>query len=241
MAARIHIGTSGWQYRHWSGVFYPEKTPAGRMFEEYLKHFDTVELNSSFYHLPTRERFEAWKAKTPTGFLFAVKASRYITHTKRLIECEEPLERFLMSSAGLGRKLGPILFQMPPSFALDLERVEAFLKLLPKRLQCTFEFRHPSWMTEEAYDLLRKYDRAFCIYELAGFETPHEVTASFVYIRLHGPGGKYRGDYSNSKLQQWADEIKGWPKTVKDVYVYFDNDIGGHAPKNALTLRSMLE
>ncbi len=211
------------------------------MFEEYLKHFDTVELNNSFYHLPPRERFESWKKRTPPGFLFAVKASRYITHLKRLTEPEEPLERFVQSATGLGRKLGVVLFQLPPSLAIDLERLEAFLKLFPKRLRCTFEFRHPSWMVEETYTLLERFNSAFCIYELAGFETPHEVTADFVYIRLHGPGGKYSGNYTKHRLRKWANEIKIWAETVKDIYVYFDNDVGGHAPKNALTLRSLLE
>jgi uncharacterized protein YecE (DUF72 family) len=210
------------------------------MFGEYLKHFDTVELNSSFYHQPPRATFENWKKKTPPGFLFSVKASRYITHNKKLHDAEESLEYFLNATRGLGRKLGVVLFQMPPSWQINLERLESFLKLLPKRPRCTFEFRHPSWMIDETYALLKKYNAAFCIYELAGFETPHIITADFIYLRLHGPGGKYRGNYSTAALREWAEELKAAPKTVKHVYVYFDNDIGGYAPKNALTLKKFL-
>jgi uncharacterized protein YecE (DUF72 family) len=210
------------------------------MLEEYLKHFDTVELNSSFYHQPPRTTFENWKKKTPPGFLFSVKASRYITHNKKLHEAEESLEYFLHAATGLGRKLGVVLFQMPPSWQINLDRLESFLKLLPKRLRFTFEFRHASWMTEEVYALLKKYNAALCIYELAGFETPHVVTADFIYVRLHGPGGKYRGNYSDAAMHDWAEELKAAPATVKHVYVYFDNDIGGYAPKNALTLKDLL-
>ncbi|SRR5581483_2974345 len=239
LPANIHIGTSGWQYRHWWGLFYPKHTPPGRMFEEYLKHFDTVELNSSFYHQPPRATFENWKKKTPAGFLFAVKVNRYITHNKKLHDAEESLTYFLSAARGLGKKLGPLLFQLPPSFGINLERLEQFLKRLPKR-ECTFEFRHPSWMTEEVYRLLKKYNAAFCIYDLGGFETPHEVTTDFIYIRLHGPGLKYRGNYRKGILRKWAEEIGEWKRHVKNIYVYFDNDVGGHAPKNALTLRELV-
>jgi uncharacterized protein YecE (DUF72 family) len=236
--AAYHIGTSGWQYRHWRGDFYPIEVPIKNWLAHYVTQFDTVELNSTFYGLPTYERFEKWKQSTPPKFFFAVKANRFITHNKKLSDAGESLDKFLSAAKGLGRKLGPILFQLPPSLHLDLERLETFLKLLPKRLQCVFEFRHESWFVEETYDLLRKHNAAFCIYELGKVETPIVVTANFSYIRLHGPGQKYRGSYSDEQLQRWADEILQWD--VKDVYVYFDNDIGGHAPHNALTLKRML-
>ncbi|HEY3875649.1 MAG TPA: DUF72 domain-containing protein [Candidatus Kapabacteria bacterium] len=241
MSAAIHIGTSGWQYRHWSGKFYPEKTSPAKMFEQYIKHFDTVELNNSFYHLPPHERFEGWKKKSPPRFRFAVKGSKFITHNKKLHEAEEPLELFIENAKGLGRKLGPILFQTPPSWKINLERLESFLKLLPKRLRFTFEFRNPTWMTEEVFEMLKQYNAAFCIYELDRFEAPHIVTADTIYIRLHGPDGKYRGSYSNNQLRNWAEEIKEWSNTAKHIYVYFDNDQEANAPKNALTLKSMLD
>jgi uncharacterized protein YecE (DUF72 family) len=237
--ATIFIGTSGWQYRHWT--FYPKGTSAPKMFEEYLDHFNTVELNSSFYHQPSRETFGGWRKKTPAGFVFSVKASRYITHNKKLHDAKDATDYCIECAEGLGKKLGPILFQMPPSWQIDLERLESFLKLLPRRRQCTFEFRNPSWMTEETYALLKKYNRAFCIYELAGFESPHEVTADFIYIRLHGPSlFKYNGNYSKPSLKRWAAEINEWKKRVKNIYVYFDNDAHGYAPKNALTLKELI-
>jgi uncharacterized protein YecE (DUF72 family) len=241
MAGTVHIGTSGWQYRHWIGDFYPAKTPVSKMREEYVKHFDTVELNSSFYHQPPRTTFENWRKKTPRGFLFAVKANRFITHNKKLHDAKESLDYFMSAAKGLGKKLGPILFQLPPSWQINLERLEEFLKLLPKKQESTFEFRHKSWMTEETYKLLKKYNAAFCIYELAGIETPHEITADFAYVRLHGPSSrKYSGDYSRLEMRLWAKEINGWQKKLKNIYVYFDNDVGGFAPKNALTLRVLI-
>ena len=241
MSAAIHIGTSGWQYKHWIGTFYPEKLPQSQMLVEYVKHFNTVELNSSFYHQPPRTTFENWKKKTPPGFLFSVKASRYITHNKKLLDAEESLSYFLKAATGLGKKLGVILFQMPPSWQMNLDRLESFLTLLPNRLRFTFEFRHPSWMKDDVYALLRKYNTGFCIYELNRFETPHIVTADTIYIRLHGPDGKYRGNYSDESLRMWAAKIKRWSKKAKEIYVYFDNDIGGYAPKNALALKELLE
>ena len=241
MSAAIHIGTSGWQYRHWIGTFYPERLAQSQMLSEYTARFDTVELNSSFYHQPPRTTFENWKKRTPPGFLLSVKASRYITHNKKLHDVEESLDYFLNAAEGLGRKLGAILFQMPPSWQLDLERLEAFLKILPAKHRFTFEFRHPSWMTEDVCALLSKYNAAFCIYELGGFETPHTVTSDVIYIRLHGPGSKYRGNYSREQLKRWSSEIERWKPSVKHIFVYFDNDIGGYAPKNALMLKQLLK
>jgi uncharacterized protein YecE (DUF72 family) len=241
MPAKIHIGTSGWQYRHWIGDFYPAGTPVSKMREAYVQVFDTVELNSSFYHQPPRTTFENWRKKTPPEFLFSVKANRFITHNKKLHDAKESLDYFMSAVKGLGKKLGPILFQLPPSLKINLERLEEFLKILPKRQECTFEFRHKSWMVDETYALLRDYNAAFCIYELAGFETPHEITATFAYVRLHGPSNrKYSGNYSKLQMRLWAKEIQGWQKDLKNIYVYFDNDVGGYAPKNALTLRELV-
>lgn len=242
MFCRVHIGTSGWQYRHWIGDFYPVATPVSKMRDEYAKHFDTVELNSSFYRQPSRTTFENWQNKTPDGFLFSVKVNRFITHNKKLRDAKESLDHFMSAARGLGKKLGPILFQLPPSLKRDLQRLEEFLKVLPKKRECTFEFRHRSWMTEETYALLKRHNAAFCIYELAGFETPHEITADFAYVRLHGPSDKkYSGNYSRLELRLWAKEIEGWQKKLKNIYVYFDNDVGGFAPKNAQLLRELME
>lgn len=240
MPAQIHIGTSGWHYRHWLGRFYPKKLPLKRMGEAYMEVFDTVELNNSFYHLPKRETFEGWKKQSPKDFIFAVKVNRFITHNKKLKDADETLDYFLEATAGLGKKRGPLLFQLPPHWKVNTERLEELLKTLPKKLQCTFEFREPSWLNDEVYDILRKHNAAMCIYELAGFETEHIITADWSYIRLHGPGGKYQGSYSDKKLQEWADEIIRWKRKLTDIYVYFDNDENAYAVYNALTLREML-
>jgi uncharacterized protein YecE (DUF72 family) len=241
MSCDIRIGTSGFHYKHWVGPFYPPRTPAGKMLEYYIQHFDTLELNNSFYRLPTIEAFESWRDSTPKNFLFAVKASRFITHNKKLKDPENAIDNLLPRAEHLRKKLGPVLFQLPPKWKVNTERLVALLEILPREHRYAFEFRELSWMTPEVCRILRKFNAAFCIYELAGYHTPLEITADFCYIRLHGPTtGKYQGSYSQSRLQEWALWIEHQAKSLKAVYVYFDNDQAGYAAQNALALRHMV-
>ena len=241
MPARIHIGTSGWHYRHWVGKFYPAGLPASRMFEFYQQHFDTVELNNSFYGLPTVEAFAAWRDAAPANFIFAVKGSRFLTHNKKLKEPEQALQNLLPRAEVLGKKLGPILFQLPPRWKVNVDRLETFLRALPQYHRYAFEFREPSWNTPAVYDVLRRHNASYCIHELAGFQTPIEITANFTYIRLHGPGGKYQGCYTGEALRLWATRIASWRSALNAVYIYFDNDDSSYAARNALELRSLVE
>jgi uncharacterized protein YecE (DUF72 family) len=241
MVCDIRIGTSGFHYKHWVGPFYPPKTPASKMLDFYVQHFDTVELNNSFYRLPTAEAFDAWREATPANFIFAVKASRFITHNKKLKDPEHALDNLLPRAAHLGPKLGPILFQLPPHWRVNPERLESLLEILPRALRYTFEFRELSWITPAIISILKKFNAAFCIYELAGYHSPLDITADFAYVRLHGPSrGKYQGSYSKERLNFWARQIETWAKSLKAIYIYFDNDQHGYAAANALTLKSML-
>ncbi|MDV3308637.1 MAG: DUF72 domain-containing protein [Cyclobacteriaceae bacterium] len=236
MKGKVHIGTSGWHYKHWVGTFYPEATPPSKQFAYYSKIFHSVELNNPFYRLPARKTFDKWKHDSPKDFLFAVKANRYITHMKKLSDVEESLNTFLQHAAGLGKKLGPILFQLPPGWRINVERLAEFVNLLPDDQRYAFEFRNQSWYDPEIYEILRRSNCAFCIYELAGHRSPIEVTADFVYIRLHGPGDKYQGSYSTRTLNTWGSRIADWLKEGKDTFIYFDNDQLGYAAFNAKKL-----
>lgn len=241
MTCDIRIGTSGFHYKHWIGPFYPPKTSSAKMLQFYLQHFDTVELNNSFYRLPTAEAFDAWREATPADFTFAVKASRFLTHNKKLKDPEQALDNLLPRAAHLGSKLGPILFQLPPHWRVNPERLKNLLEILPRDLRYTFEFRELSWITPEIISILEKFNAAFCIYELAGYNSPLQITADFAYVRLHGPAvGKYQGSYSDEALREWARQLESWSVALKAVYVYFDNDQAGYAAANALTLKRMI-
>ena len=237
----VRIGTSGYHYKHWLGKFYPKGMKPNEMLAFYLQHFETVELNNSFYRLPSSAAFENWRVSTPDGFCFAVKASRYITHMKKLKDPEAGLGNFLPRAELLGPKLGPIVFQLPPHWSSDTERLAEFLEHLPRVHRYSFELRDRSWHNPAVYELLRRYNAAFCIYELAGFQSPLEITADFSYIRLHGPKEKaYQGSYSRSSLMKWANRIREMRNELQAVYLYFDNDEAGYAAKNALELRDLL-
>ena len=239
--SNIRIGTSGWHYKHWVGKFYPQKLPVSKMLACYYEHFDSVEINNSFYMLPKIETLSAWREATPRNFEFAIKASRFLTHNKKLKEPENALNNFLPRAEALRNKLGPILFQLPPKWGMNLDRLSDFLDSLPKYHRYTFEFRERSWLSDSVYALLRKHNAAFCIYELAGFQSPIEITADWTYIRLHGPGGKYQGSYSDKILRQWTGRITDWSRKLRGIYVYFDNDQAAYAALNALTLKKMVE
>jgi uncharacterized protein YecE (DUF72 family) len=242
MTCDIRIGTSGFHYKHWKGPFYPTTLPVSKMLDYYVQHFDTVELNNSFYRLPEASAFECWREATPANFTFAVKASRFITHNKKLKDPEHALDNLLPRAAHLGPKLGPILFQLPPHWRVNPERLQNLLEILPRDLRYAFEFRELSWINDEVESILKKFNAAFCIYELAGYHSPLHITADYTYVRLHGPeAGKYQGSYSQKKLQAWARQIDAWSKELKAIYIYFDNDQAGYAAANALTLRSLLD
>lgn len=241
MTAEIRIGTSGYHYKHWAGRYYPADIKPGRMLEHYLRDFDTVELNNTFYQLPNESTFDAWRKGTPHDFLFAVKGSRFITHMIKLKDPMRGLTNFMPRAERLRWKLGPVLWQLPPGWKVNVERLEEFLALLPPEHRYTFELRNETWMTDAVYDVLRKYNAAFCIYELAGYMSPVEITADWTYIRLHGPTHfKYQGSYSDEQLATWADQIRQWSKKMKAIYVYFDNDDSAYAVYNAMTLKKML-
>jgi uncharacterized protein YecE (DUF72 family) len=236
----VHIGTSGWHYKHWLGRFYPEKLPASQMLEYYSRHFDTVELNNTFYRLPLESGLEKWRATTPPGFCYSAKGSRFITHMKKLKDPEIAIDRYFERIDRLRPKLGPIVFQLPPFLEVDPDRLEGFLQALPKRHRYAFEFRNPTWHVDEVYDILRKHNAAFCIFEIAGFSSAFHITANFTYVRLHGPGGAYQGSYSPSQLQDWADRIAEWRSRLRAIYIYFDNDQAAYAVENALSLKRLV-
>ncbi len=234
---RWRIGTSGWVYPHWRGTFYPAGLPQARWFEYYARHFDTVEINNTFYRLQAERAFDAWREQAPPGFLYAVKANRYLTHVRRLIEAGEPLARFLERARRIGGALGPILYQLPPHWHANLPRLEEFVNLLPDDLTQVFEFRDPTWFGAAVTDVLRAHGLSFCIFHMAGLETPLAVTSRTVYVRLHGPLG---GDYDRASLEQWAQRVRAWCEDGHDVFVYFNNDISGYAIRNALTLKELM-
>lgn len=239
-ASSILIGTSGWQYDHWNGLFYPSELSKEQYLEYYAERLHSVEVNSSFYGLPEAETARNWREQAPESFVFSVKASRYLTHMKKLKDPQEPLDNFLESIQELKGQLGPILFQLPPHWHFSPERLVSFLDILPQGYRYTFEFRDPSWFDPRAYGALREHKAAFCIYDLKGEVSPKEITTDFVYVRLHGPVGPYEGKYGTRELSGWAGAFSAWSEQGKDVYCYFNNDMAGYAVQNALELQSML-
>jgi len=235
-----YIGTSGWVYPHWRGIFYPQKLPTKQWLKHYVTRFDTVELNNTFYRLPSEQAFSRWKEDSPEGFKYAVKASRYITHMKKLQGVEEALPRFLERSRLLGERLGPILYQLPPFWKCNLDRLRGFLCMLPGDLRHVFEFRHVSWLSEAVFTLLQQHRAGLCIVSLPDFPCLLRSTAPFVYVRLHGAEAVYGSCYSERELQWWAEQILGFLGDGKDVYAYFNNDAFGYAVQNALRLKEIL-
>lgn len=235
----IRIGTSGWHYNHWIERFYPKDLPKNKWLTYYAKHFDTVEINNTFYHLPKAKTVENWHRITPKNFLYVVKANRFITHIKRLNEPAEPVERFFEIVNLLKEKLGPVLYQLPPSFHKELDRLKEFIGFLPDTTKSVFEFRHKSWFSQDTYKLLEKHNCSFCIHDMPGVKTPLVVTGDTIYIRFHGSTGRYEGNYTKSMLGKWADWIK--KQKVKKSYAYFNNDYNAYAISNAKTLREMFQ
>lgn len=240
MTVRYFIGTSGWHYDHWRERFYPGDLPKSKWLDYYARSFSTVELNNSFYHLPSEKAFAGWRDSSPDGFLFSVKVSRFITHMKKLRNVEEPVENFLSRARILENKLGPLLYQLPPNLHRRDELLESFMKGLPPGLTHVFEFRHESWLCKEVFDFMRRYNAGLCIFDMPDFEVPLEVTADFAYVRFHGSSAMYGSCYSDDELDQWAKRIAGLSRDLKAAYIYFNNDAEAFAVKNALALARKL-
>jgi len=236
-----YIGTSGWHYEHWRQRFYPRELAKAMWLEFYAGHFSTVELNNSFYRLPSEVALANWRDLSPEGFIFAVKVSRFITHIKRLKDSGEALETFLGRARGLGEKLGPLLYQLPPSMHRDDERLKSFLDILPGGMKHVLEFRHQSWLEEGVFQLLRNYNTGFCVFDMPGLSCPVVATADFAYIRFHGSTGLYSSCYTDSELADWARKLASLAVKLEAVYIYFNNDDEAFAVRNAKTLRSYLK
>ena len=261
--AKLYIGTSGWVYSHWEEIFYPENLNSKDKLKYFSQHFKTAEINYSFYHLPKPTTYQNWYSQTPGGFLFTVKASRFITHIKRLKGVKQALDVFLGNALNLKEKLGPILFQFPPSFKAteeNIKRLKDFLKFLsdfmnPKatlnsgdrlfwesvlKLRYAFEFRDKSWCDKKIYNLLRKYKVAWVIADSPNYPRVDKVAADFVYVRMHGSKALFSSRYSHKELETLAKKIKKWQNQTRDVFVYFNNDAYGYAIDNARTLIKLL-
>ena len=244
----MRIGCSGWLYKHWKGVFYPTELPQARWFDFYASRFDTVEINNSFYRLPDAATFARWREQAPRRFLYAVKASRFLTHMKKLKDPEAPLDRFFTNARELGRRSGPVLYQLPPRWPLNLNRFERFLDAVQQqthalreagfkgRLRHAVEFREPSWYDERVYSLLERHRVALCLHDMHGSASPRIAIGPFVYVRFHGTT-KYAGSYDDGFLDRWADWLLERASEGLDVFAYFNNDSGGHAPHDARRLR----
>ncbi len=236
----IRVGTSGWYYDHWRERFYPASLVKSKWFEYYAEHFETVEINNTFYHLPKEESLKRWYRLSPESFVYTVKANRYITHIKRLKDVSEEVGRFFERVGLLKDRLGPILYQLPPSLHKDLDLLGSFIKLVEKRQPAVFEFRDESWYSEDTFELLNQFGVGFCIHDMPGKQSPRVVTADIMYVRFHGPTGRYSGNYSKAMLKEWARWIGEHKGEVGSVYAYFNNDVEGHAIKNAKELRELL-
>ncbi len=235
----LRVGCSGWQYKHWRGDFYPDDVPASRWLEHYAAHFDTVEINNSFYRLPEAHSFEAWRQRVPAGFLYAVKASRYITHMKKLKDPVEPIALLFSRVTHLGDALGPVLYQLPPRWPLNLERLKTFLRTLPPGFTHVIEFRDPAWYVDAVFDELNARGIALCLHDMAGAATGLRLIGPAVYLRFHGPA-KYSGRYPAKRLATAAAWCAERLSERIPVYAYFNNDVGGHAPRDAIRFREMV-
>jgi uncharacterized protein YecE (DUF72 family) len=233
----IHVGTSGWQYRDWKSAFYPEGLPQREWLRFYATRFSTVEVNNSFYRLPEGDTFERWRRETPPGFVVTVKASRFITHLKRLRDPEEPVELFWERATRLGPRLGPVLFQLPPHFPSDPGRLSRFLGVLPARLHAAFEFRDPSWHEPAVFELLERAGAALVWADRPGARIELPITGGWTYVRFH-QGRPHAAGYTTAKLRRWADRLADLD--VGEGWIYFNNDRGAAAPHDAVSLRTLL-
>lgn len=245
---KIFIGTSGFTYSYWKGVFYPPDLPQSKWLEFYARQFQAVEINASFYHQMSRKIYEGWAKRTPQDFLFTVKGSRFITHIKRLKDCQEPVKRFLESVGGLGEKLGVILWQLPPRWAFDKLKLEKFLedfRVSSEKFRVSvsqaFEFRDKSWLNEKVYAILREHNAALVIQDSPNWPTEEVITADFTYLRFHGRDSLYGSCYNKKEIEEWAGKIKKWQNKGLDVYAFFNNDAHGYAVRNARELKELIK
>jgi len=240
LSKNIYIGTSGWSYPDWKNSFYPPKLPTNKWLNYFASQLQTLEVNTTFYHTPKENIVSNWYSQVPDDFVFAIKASGYITHRKRLNDCKEPLLFFYKSLEHLQNKVGPILFQLPPSFKCNLERLIEFIENIDNSYRGVFEFRHESWFTEEVYKVLEDNNIALCITDLNGKLSPEVLTTDFAYVRLHGPEKAYKGSYGTKALNQWKRKLEKWAAMGITSYCYFDNDEKGYAVQDALLLSRSL-
>lgn len=240
-AGRHFVGTSGWSYKEWRGVFYPREIPSRLWLEHYIRHFCSVEINATFYRLQKAETLAGWAARSPKGFVFAIKGPRLISHFHKLKNAEHRFPLFYASIAPLRKKAGPILWQMPHGFVADPPRLETFIKSLPKGWRYAFEFRDPSWHDDAIYRILERHKAAFCPFEIGELTGPRVVTTDFVYVRLHGWKGRYTGRYDTRTLRNWARWLRAQMDDGRDAYAYFDNTADeDDAVANALELEKLL-
>ncbi len=237
---RIRIGCSGWSYPDWRGRFYPAELPEARWFAYYARTFDTVEINNSFYQLPSEKTVVHWAAQAPPGFLYAVKANRYLTHMKKLREPEQPLRQFLTRIAKLGDHLGPLLYQLPPNWRCNPERLRDFLALLPAAYVHVFEFRHQSWVNDAIFALLDQHGASLCVHDMSGIEVPRVAVGRIAYVRFHGTLPGYAGGYPKSVLRSWARWLEEQTAAGRPGFAYFNNDVAAQAVTDAQTLRREL-
>ncbi|MFC1480447.1 DUF72 domain-containing protein [Candidatus Omnitrophota bacterium] len=236
----LYIGCSGWNYNHWKGLFYPEKSSRGSWFREYSTVFSTVEINNTFYRLPSTSTFRKWRAQAGRGFIYSVKANRFITHMKKLKDPARPVKRFLERVRILKGHLGPVLFQLPPHWSVNMERLDAFTDILPGDLQYVFEFRDSSWYDEDIYQMLSRKRMSMCLHDMAGSQAPLMSVGPVCYVRFHGTTGQYGGKYRTASLRKWAGFMKKAMAEGRDVYAYFNNDAEANAPRDALRLMKEL-
>jgi uncharacterized protein YecE (DUF72 family) len=234
---RLRIGCSGWNYKSWTGAFYPSGLAASKWLPYYAERFDTVEINNTFYRLPEAQTFANWRSQVPAGFLFAVKASRFLTHMKRLRDPQEPIERLFSRVDALGRCLGPVLYQLPGNLHFDLPLLDAFLRALPQRIQHVVEFRHASWYVDATFECLERHGASLCLHDKEGSEIAEPFVGRCMYVRFHGTSGRYYGSYSDLTLRAWAKRLVARWRDGVDVYAYFNNDPEAVATQNADTLR----
>lgn len=239
--APIYIGTSGWHYQHWRTTFYPPNSPTREWLDLYSRHFNTVELNNVFYRFPSENAVKQWRQAAPEGFLFSVKASRFMTHRKKLTDSEESVKNLLDRISLLGPKLGPILFQLPPRWRANPERLAAFAEWLPRNEQdFVFEFRDASWHHDEVLRVLKEKNLSFCVHDWPEAKAPPVITGRVAYIRLHGPHKAYAGKYTSAHLRPWIERIRLWQRQVERIFVYFNNDQEAFAVQNALQVKRAL-
>ena len=237
MAAKVYIGTSGYQYKHWKGDFYPEDLKVKDWFEHYTRYFDTVEINNTFYKMADASTFTEWKKAALKNFCYAIKYSRFGTHRKKLKDPKGHINYFMDRASHLGKFLGPVLIQLPPNWKRNIERLKEFLDVTPTEIRWAIEIRNPDWLSEELYDLLREHNAALVLHDIIP-NHPREVTADWMYLRFHGQN--YTGSYSGKEIDGIAEDLKDHVGEGRDVFIYFNNDLGGHAVRNALSLKEKL-